>query len=216
MASPIDSLSKFPVWQLVLGWFGVALLMVGMWYMLYYADAEEERNTVRGQHAASAQELDELETKLENFEEEMEKAAQAQREIDKAMEFLPLSQASLDHLMRTFQQHFRLAGLTIEEWRPGSEKIEQYYAKRPVDITVRGSWNQVGEFFRRVSEMRKIVNIEDVDVTVDKKTVEKFIASSDILLDISFVAHTFRFLSDEERKRSAGKSATRASRRGGH
>lgn len=210
MSLQIEKLAEFPLWKLAATWLGVSALLVGGWYTLYYSDAvdalEQEKRTL----SSSAQERSKLESKLAGFEEEMEKAALAQKEIDAILEVLPMSSASVDHMMRTFQQQGRLVGLHFNQWSPLPEQREQYYAKTSVNVVASGSWNQLGEFFRRVSELKKIVSIHNLKLSVAEGKDEDGRPS----LEITFTATTYRFLTDEERAGNGEVKASRRRRRG--
>ena len=210
MASPLESLAKYPPWQLGVGWLVGTILMVAGWHFLYFSDALDTRDSNQLVLDKSQDELKNLETKLENFEEEMEKAAIAQREIEQSMDILPLSASSVEHLMRTFQQQGRLVGISLDRWNPGAEQKTEYYARFPVEVIATGTWNQLGEFFRRISEMSKIVNIDKLDMSRERKA-----GSEDRpTLSVTFQASTFRFLSEEER--SSARGQRKSSRRKGN
>lgn len=191
----MDQFEKLPAWQLAAIWLVVALLLGVGWYFVYYGDTQDKITQSQVALQKADKDLADMKKKVENFEEEMAKAAAAEKEIEKAKQILPLSAATVDHLMRKFQQQGRLVGVDLQNWRPGAEKKMDFYAKMPVQITARGTWHQIGEFFRRVSELEQIVNIEEVKLkaTRDNKSGESN------MLAIDFKASTFRFLDPSER-----------------
>ena len=211
-SSVIDKVGEIPLWQVAAGWLVVASLGVSGWYFLFYSDAVAARDAAQVSSDASLAEREKMEVKLANFETEMEKAAQAQAEIDESMEVLPLSEASVDHMMRTFQQQGRLVGLVFERWTPGGETKTRYYAKNSIAVSATGTWNQLGEFFRRISEMKKIVNVASLSMRSKGQRGKGSSANDSPLLTIDFQASTYRFLTDEERSKTFN-STTKSSRR---
>lgn len=194
MAKGLDAITNLPPWQMGLVFvLGSGLLGAG-WYTVYYEDAVNERTAAESGLAKAQAELATMDEKLANFEQEMAQAAEDEKEIEAAKSVLPLTDATIDHLMREFQQQARLVGLSMERWSPGGEKKLDFYAKMPVQIEATGTWHQAGEFFRRVSELQQIVTIEDVKFK-NSKTLE----GSHRLLEVDFTASTFRFLADNER-----------------
>ncbi len=191
----MDEFEKLPAWQLAAIWIVVAVLIGVGWYFFYYSDTQDK--IAQSQIALKKAETDlaDMKKKVENFEEEMSKAAAAEKEIEKAKQILPLSASTVDHLMRKFQQQGRLVGVDLQNWRPGAEKKMDFYAQMPVQITAEGSWHQAGEFFRRVSELEQIVNIEEVKLKADRGTKP----GEATTLAIEFKASTFRFLDPSER-----------------
>lgn len=213
MSLQLENLAQVPAWKLIAGWVVGALLLVGGWHTLYYSDAVTARDQEKQTVIRNKAEREELEAKLAGFEEEMEKAALAQKEIDAVLEVLPMSSASVDHMMRTFQQQGRLVGLNFNQWSPQREKREKYYAKTAVKVKAVGTWNQVGEFFRRISELKKIVSIHDLSLSVSSG--KKKSSATSPILSVSFTATTYRFLTDEERKANAAKLGSHKRRRRG-
>jgi Tfp pilus assembly protein PilO len=208
MASRIDAITKLPPWQLALLFLGVAGLLGVGWYQLFYVEAVETREAgERGLEKAQA-ELAAMEEKKANFEQEMQAAAQVEKELEAKRAVLPESDATVDHLMRKFQQQARLVGLNVEKWNPQGESKLDFYAKLPIAIEATGTWHQVGEFFRRVSELQQIVNVEEVSLEVGKD-----FDGTHPLLDVEFVAATFRYLPESERGPSDDKARRRTEQR---
>lgn len=211
MSLELEKLADLPPWKLALGWVGVSVLLVAGWHTVYYSDAVSERDQEKQTVSRSKTEREELEAKLAGFEQEMEKAAKDQKEIDAILEVLPMSSAAVDHMMRTFQQQGRLVGLHFNRWSPQPESKKQFYAETSVKVDASGSWNQFGEFFRRISELKKIVSIRNLKLNVKNKS-SKERGTPD--LTVSFTATTYRFLTDKERSGQKEKKGRRRSRRG--
>ena len=57
----------------------------------------------------------------------------------------------------------RLVGLTVQSWTPEGEFKEDYYGRLPIKVAAFGTWAQTGEFFRRVSELDRIVSGQPLD-----------------------------------------------------
>ena len=211
MASRLDPIAKAPVWQLALIWLGVSAVLGAGWYFIYYSDAVAARVAAEGNLAAAQGELTAIEKKLANFEQAMEEAAKQEAENEELKRKLPLSTAAIDHLMRKFQQQGRLVGVEMQNWSPGSESRMEFYAKIPVSIQATGTWHQFGEFFRRISEMEQIVNVEEVQMA--KLNASKPGDGGVYTLQLSFKASTFRFIENAERTAGAGDTNASSRRR---
>ena len=205
MASQLDDLATRPKWQLAIIWALISGLIGVGWYYMYFEDAIKDNEQAAADVKKQSAELARMKERLANFEQEMAQAKAMEQELEEKKRKLPLSSATSDHLMRKFQQQGRLVGVSIENWTPSPEQKLDFYAKMPVDITARGSWLQFGEFFRRVSEMEQIVNIEGVGMELDKTADE-----DRIVLDVRFMASTFRFLDESERSKSVGSQGNRS------
>jgi type IV pilus assembly protein PilO len=209
MANQLDELATRPKWQLAALWAVIAALIGGGWYYLYFEDALKDNEQAAKNVEKQSKELARMKERLANFEQEMAEAKAMEQELEEKKRKLPLSSATIDHLMRKFQQQGRLVGVSIENWTPSAEQKLDFYAKMPVDITAQGTWLQFGEFFRRISEMEQIVNIEGVSMGLDKSAEEV------VGLDVRFMASTFRFLDEAERSKGKKTSDGSARKKGG-
>ena len=212
MASPIDSIAQMPAWQRVVIWILGGLIIGGVWYFLWYADAISARQGAEKARTKAQAELAEEEEKLANFEEEQRKAAEMERQIQTLMEELPTSSATVDNMMQTFQQQARMVGLHVDTWSPVGEEKLDFYAKLPVEVQARGTWYAVGEFMRRVAEFKKIVSVEDLVLKAGDR--DKAQGEPHPELTVTFRAATYRFLTDEERRAAAEKASKKRRRRG--
>ena len=70
-----------------------------------------------------------------------------------------------------------------------------------MDIVVRGGFQNAVTFFDDVSKLSRIVNIDNIDFRNPKTT------SDQVVLDVSNLATTYRFLDEAERKKIAGEKA---------
>jgi type IV pilus assembly protein PilO len=209
MASRLDALATIPTPRLALAWVAGAALIGAGWWFLYYQDAQAARVQAEQGLVKAKSDLETTKVKVETFEEQMAQAAKDQQEVEASKRVLPLSSATVDHLMRKFQQQGRLVGLEVLDWKPGSEEKAEFYARLPVEVNATGTWHQMGEFFRRVSEFEQIVSIERVQIglgTTPQKGDSVFPP-----LSIRFTASTFRYLDPSEQ--GAGETTDAGRRR---
>ncbi|PRP90083.1 Pilus assembly protein, PilO [Enhygromyxa salina] len=207
--STLDRLEKYPAWQLGLAWLLGAGLVLGGWYFLYFSDILAAKAQAESGVSAAEASLAKAKDNLTNYEQRVKEQAERDKELQKTLEVVPVDSSTIDHLMSTFQREARGVGLGIEAWSPQPEEFHDFYAKIPVEVTALGSWHEIGEFFRRVSDMKQIVNIEEVKMKVGKD----FDESGFPLLAVDFTASAFRLLTDDEQA-GKGEGATRRSQKG--
>jgi type IV pilus assembly protein PilO len=211
--SALDQLEKYPIWQLGLAWVLGAGLVVGGWYFLYFSDIVAEKARSEAAVTKAETDLQAAKDNLANYEDRVKEQAALDRELKKKLEVVPVDSSTIDHLMSTFQREARGVGLGIGAWTPKPEQFFDFYAKIPVEVKAVGTWHEIGEFFRRVSEMTQIVNVEDVKMKIGKD----FDDSGFPLIEVEFVASTFRLLTDDEQANGGTDEGTRrtGNKRGG-
>ena len=203
--STLDQLEKYPAWQLALAWLLGGALVVAGWYFLYFSDALADKAAAETGKSKAAAELETAKENLANYEERVKEQAERDKELKRKLEVVPVDSSTIDHLMSTFQREARGVGLAIEAWSPQPEQRFDFYAKIPVEVKAAGTWHEVGEFFRRVAEMKQIVNIEGVKMKLGRDFEDNGFPQ----LDVQFTASTFRLLTEDEQRGEAEDSSRR-------
>jgi type IV pilus assembly protein PilO len=180
------------------------LLILGYFYVYLPGDDNlaklaEEVGSVRAdrdkKRALSAN-LPKLQKELQRWDSKL-KAAVAQ---------LP-DRKEIPDLLSSLSTKAREAGLEILLFRPRAENFQEFYAEIPVDIVVRGGFFNAVTFFDEVGKLSRLVNIDNIDLKNPK------VGSEPVVLDISTLATTYRFLDDAERKKVAEEKAKAAAKK---
>ncbi len=79
--------------------------------------------------------------------------------------------------------------LTIESIDLAAEKITEFYAELPIDITVEGDYHKIGSFVSGVANLSRIVTLHDFNI-VPAGSVQN--------LKMNIRAKTYRYLGDDE------------------
>lgn len=87
------------------------------------------------------------------------------------------------------------AGLEFELFKPGNEIPKEFYAEFPINLRVRGSYHQLGNFVSGVAALPRIVTIHDLSLKKDK--------SGELIMTAT--ANTYRYLDKSEVKKSNNK-----------
>ena len=181
----------------------VGALVVAGWFFMFYQDAVDAHDGAKQAVVKADAELSRVTKEQENFLERQRKQAEVEAQLQQKVAVLPTSKSSLDNLMQTFQQQARLVGLTVEKWTPEPEQKEDFYARLPVKVRATGTWTQAGEFFRRMYELGRenkgrIVSVDQL-VLSNRSAGKAEPGDGAPLLEISFEAATYRFLTESER-----------------
>jgi type IV pilus assembly protein PilO len=98
------------------------------------------------------------------------------------------------------------AGLEFELFKPGNEKRKDFYAEFPINLRVKGTYHQLGNFVSGVAALPRIVTIHDLKISPSKGKDSKG------ELVMSATANTYRYL-DKAETRSAKQSKKRKKRK---
>ena len=172
------------------------LILVAVGAAFYYVIQQPKYNELKGLQVklndlqSQIQESKKIADNLPRLKREYE---QLQIELASALTELP-NQKEIPSLLTSITNMGKSAGLDFLVFRPKPEEQKDFYSAVPVDISVSGSFINVANFFVAVSNLPRIVNINNVSVTDIKD------AGGRTMMKINCLATTFRFLEKKETK----------------
>ena len=167
---------------------GAVLVVGALYYFLFYADMSQDiasAHQAQGGLKTERATYEQRKKEYVAYRDELRKLQEEQRELLKA---LP-KKAEIPTFMANMQEQADISGLELLNMAMDNESPEELYVKIPVRMEVRGSFHALTKFFKNVSELRRIVNIENFTLAVegtDRDTQPK--------LRAKFVAATFRYV----------------------
>jgi type IV pilus assembly protein PilO len=109
-------------------------------------------------------------------------------ELEEALVELPKT-GEIPSLLTSISGEAKESGLEVLTFKPGAEEPKDFYAELPVTIRLGGTFQNTGDFFAKVANLPRIVNITDISVTDVKADNKKAVR-----LTTTCTATTFRFL----------------------
>lgn len=99
------------------------------------------------------------------------------------------NKSEMDALLTDINQAGLGRGLEFELFKPAtSENLTEFYAELPIEVKVTGSYHDLAAFASDISQLPRIVTLNELEITPEK----------DGKLAMKGVAHTYRYLDDEE------------------
>jgi type IV pilus assembly protein PilO len=98
--------------------------------------------------------------------------------------------AEMDKLLSDINYAGVSKGLQFELFKPGTVKIENYYAELPINIKMSGSYHKLAGFAADLSALSRIVTLNNISLTALPATPN--------MLTMDATAKTFRYLDKEE------------------
>lgn len=126
-------------------------------------------------------------------------------ELKKAVAQLP-DHKEVAELLGTISTKAQSAGLEILTFRPRAESFQEFYAEVPVDITVKGNYHEMIDFFDNVGRLDRLINIDNIGFKNPTVNGER------VLVETTTVATAYRFLNEAERKKVAEEKAKAAAK----
>jgi type IV pilus assembly protein PilO len=167
----------------------VLAALCGLYYFLFYGDLAQDIVAAQQGQVRLKEEKTQYEKRKKEYiayREELKKLQEEQRELLKA---LP-KRAEIPTFISNIQEQAELSGLEVLNIKIENEVPEELYIRIPVAMEVRGGYHAMTKFFKNVSELRRIVNIENLGISVESKADDQ----GPPKLRAKFVAATFRYI----------------------
>lgn len=193
MDARVETVLRMPLYQRVLMLLVlVALIIAGYVYFLHIP-AQEELNrqiTKNDKLLIKLQESRRIANNLPRFKAEYEKM---QHQLQLALKELP-NKSEIPSLLSNIAGLAKDNGLEIKEFKPGKEVPQGFYAKVPVSLKLAGSYHEMALFCQAVSNLDRIVNVENI--TLGKAKMAK--GKTQLAITASVV--TYRFVENPPSK----------------
>jgi len=182
----LDRIAKVPPAQKV----AAAVLLTGVvglvYYEVFYSDLIEQLGRLDGEYNRLENERRDYEKRKADYTKFKEEVKQLQDEQKELLKVLPKS-SEIPSFLDSIHNQATLAGLEIVSFTRMEEQPQDVYARIPVAMEVVGNYHQIAKFAKIVGELKRIVNIENLELGTP--------ASKDgvVQLHAKFIAATFRF-----------------------
>jgi type IV pilus assembly protein PilO len=167
--------------------FGVVALILGGYGGLFYLDKQDQIKSARAKQQQLKSEKENYEKRKREYQAyriELNQLQQEQRDLLKA---LP-KKAEIPTFLSNIQEQAELSGLEIVTLTIDAETPQELYIRIPIRIDVRGTYHTITKFFKNLSELPRIVNVEGLSLSIEKS--EPGLSPR---LRARFIAATFRY-----------------------
>jgi type IV pilus assembly protein PilO len=171
-----------------------ALVLGGGYYQFFYADMSDSISAAETEKARLTEELKTYEARKIEYLAYRNELKQLQEEQRELLRVLP-KKDEIASFMSSIQEQAELSGLEMPLFAPDAEVFEELYVKIPIKMEVRGGFHAVTKFFKSVSELRRIVTIENLSLLPEPAKDP----SAPPKLKAKFVAATYRYQDPSEK-----------------
>jgi type IV pilus assembly protein PilO len=147
-------------WYVQAAVFGAAALVVyaGFWFVVtsgVRAAADEAEADVARLRSANAK----AQAASQRISEVRAGYGRAQADYAELVSLLP-EQRELTNVLAGLQDRAG-GGLSLRRFTPKDDYLEEFYAGKPIEVEVSGTYNKLGDFFAQMAAYQRIVSISD-------------------------------------------------------
>ena len=108
------------------------------------------------------------------------------------------SKTEMPDLLNDITQAAQAAGIETELFQPGPEVMKDFYAEKPIQLKMLGTYHQFGSFISNVASLPRVVILTMHDVSLKPLTPAAGKAVPGGQLTLEGTVKTYRYLDDEE------------------
>ncbi|KAB7624410.1 type 4a pilus biogenesis protein PilO [Alkalilimnicola sp. S0819] len=139
----------------------VAVVVAGWWFD--WQHQQDDLKKVAAEEKELLQTLAFKQKRAANLEAYEQQLADMRRSFGDMLRQLP-SRAEVSKLLVDISQTGLASGLEFDLFRPSGERLQEFYAELPVQISVRGDYHEFGRFVSGVANLPRIVTLHDIDI----------------------------------------------------
>lgn len=166
-----------------------ALLPAAAYYLVFHTDIEDEITSAKNQQARLRSELEVAKQAEEAYRLDVEELHRRQRNKAELVKVLP-EDAEYHAFLSSVQNVANVVGVELVGWTPREEVPEQFYARVPMQLELRGRFHQLAKFFYNMGQSERIINMENISI---KSPV---IRDGEVYLSVSVLATAFHAIAD--------------------
>jgi type IV pilus assembly protein PilO len=166
---------------------GLVLAVFGVYGGLFYLDMQDQIKGARARQTQLRGEKENYQKRQREYQAYRTELTQLQQEQRELLKALP-KKAEIPTFLSNIQEQAELAGLEIVSLTIDAENPLELYIRIPIRIEVRGTYHATTKFFKNLSELPRIVNVEGLSLAIEKSE-----SGASPRLRARFVAATFRY-----------------------
>lgn len=207
MAFTMDSLLKLSTPKKALILVAILGVMAGIYFNTFFNPRQEELKVLKDDLNKLVEELNRSRAITRDHQKFKEQLAKLDQELKTALTQLP-DEKEIPEILKNITNLGKDSNLEFTLFRPKAEQPQQFYAKVPIELSVLGSYHNIGIFFDKVSKLPRIINVVDFNISRARDVKGK--GESDVLVRTSCLVNTYRFIEKKsEEKKSEKKEPAR-------
>jgi len=183
----------------------ILIMVAGYWFD--WANQWDELTAARAKESSLRDQFLDKKRQAINLEAYRKQLADIEQSFGAMLKQLP-NKSEMEALLSDINQAGLGRGLQFELFKPAAQEVmSDFYAELPITIKLAGNYHDIGHFASDVSQLSRIVTLNNIALSNDK----------DGKLVMDATARTYRYLDDEEiqsQKKSAREKADKAKKGG--
>jgi type IV pilus assembly protein PilO len=195
-----SSLSRLPLIA-KLGIGAGLLLLIGLaYFVVFYGDLASAIKAAENKEKQLRDELSDARKVEFAYQKDLAELNERKQRASELQKILPVT-AESPSFLSSVAGVATATGIGLSAWTPQPEVPEEFYARVPMKLELKGRFHQVAKFFYGVGQLDRIINMENISVTDPK------VDGEETLVKVEVLATAFRMLAEGQGKKTDKRGA---------
>jgi type IV pilus assembly protein PilO len=205
MALSMERIFKLPTQKKVLILVAILCAIAGLYLYLFFLPWQDSMSVAKAELSKLSKELNESKAITRDLQKFKEQVDRLNEELKSALTQLP-NEKEIPEILKSISSLGKESNLEFTLFRPKPEVPQQFYAQVPIELTVLGSYHNIGMFFDKVSKLPRIINVVDFNMARVKDVKGR--SENEVLVRTSCMINTYRFIEQKREEKKGEKKAT--------
>ena len=182
----------------------IAAFIIGLVWYFFITGQRDELARLENEETSLRTDFETKQGRASNLEPLKQQLAQMEQQLQQMLRQLP-SKTEMPDLIIDISQTALATGITNELFQPGPEAPKEFYAEKPIQLRMVGTYHQFGAFVSGVASLPRVVimTMHNIVLTPRNATPGSKIGPNSIL-QLAGTVKTYRYLDDSETAEASG------------
>jgi type IV pilus assembly protein PilO len=175
----------------------IVILLAGWWFKI--RDQQADLESAQRKEVALKKDFSIKQQKVVNLPAYRKQLDDMKEMLSTMLRQLP-SKTEMPDLLVDISQTALAAGIVVDLFQPGAEVIKEFYAEKPIQLKMLGTYHQFGTFISGVASLPRVVilTMHDVSLRPAAKAGSNAPPQAGGLLTLEGTVKTYRYVDDDE------------------
>lgn len=176
----------------------IGAVIIGLSWWLFVGDKREQLAGLERTETDLRGEFQTKQGRASNLEPLKQQLAQMEQQLQQMLRQLP-SKTEMPDLIVDISQTALATGISNELFKPGPEAPKDFYAEKPIELRMVGSYHQFGGFVSGVASLPRVVIMTMHDISLKPRGKDGATGiTANSPLELAGTVKTYRYLDEDE------------------
>ena len=178
----------------------VFFVLVGiLYFVFFYADLDSQIASAKTRYNNLQSDLSSAQESKAAYQRDLDEKTRRELLSQQQKKILP-DDPEMPAFLQALQNTATVSGVELTSWTPADEIPQDFYARVPMKLTLKGKFHQVAKFVYSVGQLDRIINVENLNLKNPNVT-----DGDEVVIEVECLATAFRAVKADEAAALANK-----------